>query len=163
MKLNQLLILIFTLATFSVQAQFIVNDLGDQGDATPGDGICETGTGNGICTLRAAIEEANTSSGTITFNIPGAGPWIINPLTNLPDLDGIVIDATTQPGWSDSNLILLQQAGTSTIGLYLDADDCEIYGMEITGFDGLNEAAFFVSSNVEEGNIGESGKGNVIH
>src|SRR4029077_336828 len=28
-------------------------------DAFPGDGQCETAVGNGVCTLRAAVEEAN--------------------------------------------------------------------------------------------------------
>ncbi|HTO74935.1 MAG TPA: CSLREA domain-containing protein, partial [Thermoanaerobaculia bacterium] len=38
---------------------FTVNSTGDAHDANPGDGICETAPGNGVCTLRAAIDEAN--------------------------------------------------------------------------------------------------------
>jgi CSLREA domain-containing protein len=36
-----------------------VNSPADVGDANPGDGVCETVHGNGVCTLRAAIQEAN--------------------------------------------------------------------------------------------------------
>jgi hypothetical protein len=42
---------------------FNVNNSGDGDDITPGNNICETGTGNGICTLRAAITEANAHPG----------------------------------------------------------------------------------------------------
>lgn len=37
----------------------VVNALTDQPDADPGDGTCETSTGGGTCTFRAAVEEAN--------------------------------------------------------------------------------------------------------
>ncbi len=54
-----------------VHAQTLtVNSALDQGDATPGDGVCETTLAGGICTLRAAIEEANanTEDDTIAFD-----------------------------------------------------------------------------------------------
>lgn len=56
---------------------FVVNSTGDGDDANTGDGICNDG--NGKCTLRAAISEANSLSGscgalTITFNIPANDP-----------------------------------------------------------------------------------------
>lgn len=47
---------------------FSVNDAGDLGDISPGDGICETI--HGTCTLRAAIDETNTLSGPNTITIP---------------------------------------------------------------------------------------------
>jgi predicted outer membrane repeat protein len=54
----------------SFLAGIIVNDDGDATDIAPGDGVCETAAGNGICTLRAAIVEANALAGddTITFD-----------------------------------------------------------------------------------------------
>lgn len=76
-----------------------VNSLLDTADATPGDGICDDGSGN--CTLRAAIQESNALAGsdTIAFNIPGAAPFTITPATQLPDITSpVVIDGTTQPG-----------------------------------------------------------------
>ena len=43
-------------------ATFNVNSTADGSDANPGNGVCETGAGNGICTLRAAIQESNASA-----------------------------------------------------------------------------------------------------
>lgn len=51
-------------------ATFSVNNTEDAGDNTPGDGICETATGNNICTLRAAIMEANALAGVDAVMIP---------------------------------------------------------------------------------------------
>lgn len=39
----------------------VVNDLGDADDADPFDSVCETSPGSGVCTLRAAISQANES------------------------------------------------------------------------------------------------------
>ena len=58
----------------------VVNATHDGIDATPGDGVCETLAGNGTCTLRAAVMEANAFPGTdeielaattYTLSIPG--------------------------------------------------------------------------------------------
>lgn len=48
---------------------FNVNEITDEPDAKPGDGKCETTPGNNICTLRAAIEEANALAGADTINL----------------------------------------------------------------------------------------------
>ncbi|MBB6088624.1 NosD domain-containing protein [Wenzhouxiangella marina] len=97
---------LFALAlAFSVAAPaatFVVNDLGDDPDANPGDGICDIPAGGPPrCTLRAAIMEANTtpvvdfvefSLGLIVINITG---------TPLPTITaGLWIDATTAPGYN---------------------------------------------------------------
>ena len=56
-------------AESSPLANFVVNNNGDATDVMPGDGICETAAGNGVCTLRAAVAEANALAGAdvITF------------------------------------------------------------------------------------------------
>ena len=67
-------------------------------DAFPGDGQCETAVGNGVCTLRAAIEEANAHAGGdgIFFSIPATDPgysngiWTINLSKALPDISDSV-------------------------------------------------------------------------
>lgn len=86
-------------------AHFIVNSTGDGFDAIDGDGVCETATGNGICTLRAAVAEANTNGNPldtdlITFNIM---PLDGNVKTIVQDGDApysfrqpVVIDGYTQ-------------------------------------------------------------------
>lgn len=55
----------------SVQAaSFVVNSCGDAADANVGDGVCATA--GGVCTLRAALQEANANGATadtITFSV----------------------------------------------------------------------------------------------
>src|SRR5262245_41978390 len=53
-------------------ATFTVNSTGDQPDINPGNGICETTASGGVCTLRAAIQEANALA-----NSPAATPDLI--------------------------------------------------------------------------------------
>src|SRR5438552_1329545 len=76
---------------------FVVNSTGDQDDAFPGDGNCETQVGNGVCTLRAAIEEVNKRNNGqdgISFSIPSSdvgciaqsNVCFIQPSTALPDI-----------------------------------------------------------------------------
>ncbi|MDQ7040191.1 MAG: GEVED domain-containing protein [Rhodothermus sp.] len=92
----------------------VVNSTGDRSDQNPGDGECNTGgviyrNGNpeAECTLRAAIEEANASSGPdfIAFDIPTSDPgyangvWTIRPGSQLPEItEQVTIDGYTQPG-----------------------------------------------------------------
>jgi len=81
---------------------FVVNSVSDSGDAKIGDGLCRTASG--VCTLRAAIAEANSHSGadTINFAIPGSGVHTIQLNTHLPSLSdssgGTTINGYTQPG-----------------------------------------------------------------
>jgi CSLREA domain-containing protein len=69
-KTNKVLSIVLLLISMSVvpllsrEAEakiFKVNSTDDIVDATPGDGVCATGTG--VCTLRAAIQEANALPG----------------------------------------------------------------------------------------------------
>ncbi len=57
-------------------ATFTVNNTADAVDFSPGDGVCETGSGNGICTLRAAVQEANALAGPDTIDLQ-AGTYTI--------------------------------------------------------------------------------------
>ncbi|MGI8425866.1 MAG: choice-of-anchor Q domain-containing protein [Actinomycetota bacterium] len=50
-------------------ANFTVNDTADARDAVNGDGVCNTT--DGVCTLRAAIQETNTLGGPDTIIVPG--------------------------------------------------------------------------------------------
>lgn len=46
---------------------FTVTSPSDVPDVNPGDGVCETANGNAVCTLRAAIQEANAFPGADTI------------------------------------------------------------------------------------------------
>ena len=94
-------------------ATFTVNSTADTPDLVI-DGICDDG--GGICTLRAAIMEANASPGSlITFNI--IPPLKISPATALPDItQSMTIDGTSQPGYAGVPLIELSgPAGAAAV------------------------------------------------
>lgn len=58
-------------------ATFTVNSTADTPDASVGDGFCDVG-GN-VCTLRAAIEEANADEGEDTILFAELTPNTIQP------------------------------------------------------------------------------------
>lgn len=77
----------------AVAATFTVNDTGDAADASIGDGACATA--GGVCTLRAAIAEANFTAAADTITITATGT--ISLSTPLPDItQSLTIDG---PGW----------------------------------------------------------------
>ena len=109
-------------------ATFVVNSTGDGNDQNPGNGVCSTGPPTPVCTLRAAIQEANVLAGpdTINFNIAPGGPQTIVLGAALPAITTVVIiDGTTQPGYpgtpiievnatsGGANTLLLNGAGSS--------------------------------------------------
>jgi uncharacterized repeat protein (TIGR01451 family)/CSLREA domain-containing protein len=61
-----------TLVVPSVPMTFIVNSTDDNVDARPGDRLCEVRLGGGICTLRAAIMEANYLPSDDTIILPSS-------------------------------------------------------------------------------------------
>ncbi len=75
-----LFLFISTLQTkASPNATFNVNSTLDAVDANPGDGVCETAVGNGVCTMRAAVMEANVTPSQDTIYIPsGTYPLTID-------------------------------------------------------------------------------------
>ncbi len=81
---------------------FTVNSTSDAVDKNPGDGICATAAN--VCSLRAAIIEANHNPGPdlINFAIPGAGVHTITLGSGLPVvndiLGGVTINGYSQPG-----------------------------------------------------------------
>ncbi len=103
----------------------------------------------GAGSLRDAIEQANltvTNADTIAFNIPGAGPHAIKPLSPLPTITSpVTIDGYTQPGASPNtevtgNNAVLQieldgsLAGRLASGLNIVAADSKVKGLAIYGF-----------------------------
>lgn len=77
---------------------YVVNSTGDQPLYGNRLGLCETAPFNGVCTLRAAIQDSNAVGGanTITFNIPTSDPgysngiWTIDLRTAPPDITASV-------------------------------------------------------------------------
>jgi hypothetical protein len=78
---------------------YVVDSAADDANDPSSGPICSTTAGT--CTLRAAIEAANTAGGdqTISFAIPGSGVQQIAPLSPLPTISvPMTIDGYTQPG-----------------------------------------------------------------
>ena len=132
------------------------------------------------CTLREAITAANAEPGsdTITFDIGlSGGPQAIGLLSALPEVtDPVIIDGTTQPGYSGSPIIELSgaNAGPGADGLRLSAGGSTLRGLVINRFQGDGIELLAGGGNVIEGNLigtnsggtsdlGNSGKGIVVN
>jgi CSLREA domain-containing protein len=111
---------------------YVVNTTADSDDFNIGDGICD---GNSAepgeqCSLRAAIREVNAGVGPgpdrIHFSI-GAGPQTITPSFPVGGiLRPVIVDGTTQPGFTGTPLIELN--GTQS-AIFLPGGD----GMRLLG------------------------------
>lgn len=152
-------------AVFKDKDAFYVNDTGDGPDASPGDGTCATSGGN--CTLRAAIEEANATSGAITirFDITGSGPHTIQPNSALPAVtpDPITFDGASEPDYNGSPVIEIDgsNAGSGVAGLTIQRASI-VRGLSIINFDDqgilLDGAS---SNNIQQNYIGVASDGTV--
>jgi hypothetical protein len=86
-------LLIFAVFSQNVlAATFTVTENTDASDAAPGNGVCATA--GAVCTLRAAIEEANALGGTDTINF-SAGNKVINPTATYTISSQMTIDGST--------------------------------------------------------------------
>ena len=68
-------------------ATFVVNSTLDEPDFTA-DGICETSPGNGLCTLRAAFDEAQSQADDDTVLLPPGEFVLASPLGGILASDG---------------------------------------------------------------------------
>ena len=131
---------LYLLETYIQSPNFTVNSIGDESDTDPGDGNCDVG--NGDCTLRAAIEEANAYPGynIIWFDIPGEGPHYIQPQTELPAVeDPVDINGRSEPDWAGNPSVAVQgmNAGeTNGIVFRPSAAYSRMIGMNVSGFSG---------------------------
>ena len=118
---------------------FTVDSTGDGADDDITDGDCDNGSG--VCTLRAAIEQANADlGGIINFDISGSGPHTIQPATALPTIaKPVFIDGFSQSGASAGTIRIEldgTSAGTSTDGLKIAAAGSHLRGLAINRFGG---------------------------
>jgi hypothetical protein len=112
---------------------------------------------SGPGSLRAAIEAANATSAkdTIKFNIPGAGPHIIEPAAPLPNIvRPVIIDGTTQPTFPGTMGIYIRNPDELNEGLQLfgGSNGSTIKGLAITGFDYVGLHLGNSSNNIIQGN-----------
>ncbi len=111
----------------------------------------DTGAGS----LRQAIVSVN-SADIIVFNIPGPGPYSINPVSPLQPLKHpVTIDGTTQPGYSGVPLVELNGAqlpGTPP-GLTIQGGTSTVRGLAINRFPGAGIRLEGAGGNVLQGNF----------
>jgi CSLREA domain-containing protein len=128
-------VLVAILAAPSVgrASTFTVNSTLDDVDATPGDGICATSCS--ICTLRAAIMEANAlagadtiivPAGTYTLSLPGAN----EDLAETGDLD---ITSTIIIQGAGADVTTVDAGGLDRVFDVIGGGDATLQGLRITG------------------------------
>jgi hypothetical protein len=140
-------------------ATFVVNSTGDAGDAIPGDRVCETAPGNGLCTLRAAADESAAQvpiggeprsclvqgpvETTITFSVTGTIA-LGSPVSLVSFICARVIEVAG-PGQA---LLTLEGGGIATGG-FQAPNTLLVSGLRIVGADvGVADAgaSFFTTS-----------------
>jgi len=133
----------------------VVNSAADVHDANPGDGVCETASGNGICTLRAAIEEANALAGadTIAFSSSLPNPAIFSiSLGSLP----VSTDLTINGGGAGSTII---DGSGFTSGIFSISGPSTVTISGVTIQNGVNSSglkrggAIYVSATLNLSNV----------
>jgi CSLREA domain-containing protein len=132
---------------------FYVNSTADYADANVFAPSCDTGnlvpgttdSMEAECTLRAAIQQANHTTGadTINFVIPGSGVHTIAPQSALPKITGPVsINGYSQPGAHPNTkavgndaVLKIELSGASSVepamGLRLDTANSAVKGLAI--------------------------------
>ncbi|MGN6644490.1 MAG: hypothetical protein ACTHKU_15970, partial [Verrucomicrobiota bacterium] len=92
---------------------------------------------SGSGSFRQAILDANSLAGTntILFQIPGTGPFTLNPVSTYPSIapNPVIIDGTSQPGYAGQPLIQINGAniGSGGDGLQLAAGYSQVRGLAV--------------------------------
>lgn len=129
------------LPSVALAETYVVDSTGDQADENPGDEECETASNT--CTLRAAIEESNESTGTLDLihfaaAFDGKQADTIALTKVLPEIeDPVHIDGdsggqcTTEAG--PKGPCAGVSGPSASLGLVVEADEVTIEGLAITG------------------------------
>jgi CSLREA domain-containing protein len=163
---------IFSTNTHAADADFsdgiTVDSVLDNPDASIGNTSCADA--GGFCTLRAAIQEANSNPdvSTILFNISGSGVRTIQPLSGLPQItEQVVINGYSQigsqpntaPAPSPLNGILLIEIDGANAGTNVDvfrfdtgSEDSVIRGLVIGNFSDSSAVSMQASNVTVQGN-----------
>ena len=126
----------------SAANDLVANDLNNVSDVFIADtqNFVVTNTNDsGAGSLRQIILDANSNPGQdiITFNIPNvnATPLTIQLSSALPEItDPVMIDATSQPGFSGTPFIELSGGGLIENGLVITAGNSTVRGLVINSF-----------------------------
>lgn len=161
------------IGAYEYHADFSVQSTTDASDDNAGDGVCHTTIQNHLCTLRAAIDEANAATGPVTIYVP-AGRYTITkpPVSNFIDnIDGNLVLANhlypvTLVGAGADNTIIDggQLDGVMTLGDFGFAP-VSLHGLTLSNGKGFGSglAVYTGSALVDRarvtGNLGYQGNG----
>src|SRR6185436_19618411 len=124
---------------FAVPTKSQLQEIQGEFQQSPSQTFMVTNNGDsGAGSLAAAITSANGSAGldTIAFNLPDPGIQFIPLPAALPTVtDAVIIDGTTQPGYTGTPLIALSGISNGA-ALNITAGGSTIKGLSFTSFIG---------------------------
>lgn len=129
------MVMTLTVPIASHAATFTVDSTSDTPDANPGDGICDDGSG--VCTLRAAVQEANVFGGSDSIVLDTA-TYTLTSLSGEGDLD--LLGDVTISGTGTANTVV-DAGGVDRVfdvdsGVVVTLSDLTIRGGNVTGESG---------------------------
>jgi len=123
-------------------ATFTVNSTADIHDGIAGDGVCETAKNNHICTLRAAIDEANALDGADTIQLQANTTYVLSLTSTLAaglSADLVISDSVTLTGAGPESSIIDGNGMVTDRGVL-------VVGQCIRGIKDTTGAPIFVNS-----------------
>ena len=151
-------------------ATFTVNSTVDAVDTNPGDGSCNTS--GGVCTLRAAIQEANALPGLDNINLPN-GNYLLSLTDTILDTDafgdldisddlflsGMIAQTTIVDAQQIDRVFAIPQGVNVTLAAITIQNGSAEYGAGISNFGSLNLMDTIVMNNnaVHTGFVGGGG------
>lgn len=131
-----LIVLVPAIAPPAPAATFVVNDAGTTPDDVPGDGAC---SGGGVCTLTAAIEEANALAGDDTITLPAgsyplSAPYSVGGDGSAQGLPPITSNVTVS-GEGQATTIVERTAGTFRLLTVEASGSLLVAGVTLAGGD----------------------------
>jgi hypothetical protein len=129
--------------------------------------LVTTTAGGGPGSLRQAILDSNAATGgtnTIDFAVPGQGIHTIAPASPLPPITNpVLLDGTSQPGYSNAPLIVIDTSFTGMAdGLTISGANVTVRGLANGGFalgtGDLSDELTLQSGPLQASDIGNAGR-----
>jgi sugar lactone lactonase YvrE len=145
-----------------------ISDTSD-GDTSSIDTLLMNRGADGKISLREAIAAANASPNAgspdrILFNIGGVSRYFIDLTAALPTIDdAVVIDGTSQPGYTGTPLIEVHGDVPGIDGFVLNAGGSKVRGLSVIGFDGGGIVLNGGSNTIAGNYVGLEADGSTIH
>ncbi|MBI4935778.1 MAG: CSLREA domain-containing protein [Actinobacteria bacterium] len=127
-------------STVLAAGPFTVNSTADAADVAPGNNVCAAA--NGACTLRAAVQEASSSTAGTTITLP-AGNYVLNSGAGAL----LVLQNMTLNG-AGSGSTVITGVGAGVFDIRGSASSVSISGVKVTGGAGVIGGGIFVDQGV---------------